>query len=71
MQPQFLGFWVEGKKEIGKGSAMLSQPHEELASQMGVSTGVSCSQLKDLPLDTDFFHEGDKHFILIHVVLET
>lgn len=57
---------------MGEGSAMLSQPHEELASQMGVSKeGVSCSQPKVVTLDMGFFHNGDKHFILRHVVLES
>lgn len=48
---------------MGEGISMLLQPHEKLASQMG----VSCSQL----LGMGSFYYGDKDFRPWHVVLET
>lgn len=59
----FLGSGLREIREMGEGISMLLQPHEKLASQMG----VSCSQL----LGMGSFYYGDKDFRPWHVVLET
>lgn len=59
----FLGSGLREIKKTGEGISVLLQPHEKLASQMGVSR----SQL----LGMGSSHYGDKHFRPRPVVLET